>query len=271
MGMDHKEGERMTLQDQTLFGVIDKERIAIERLRVFEPKDGYYLAFSGGKDSITIKHLANLAGVKYDAHYSVTTIDPPELVQYIREHHPDVSWNKPPKHLTSYMIDQGFPPTRIIRWCCKRYKEQGGSGRLVVTGIRWAESVRRKNRRKMTEHCMRDKSRTFLNVIIDWQDVDVWEFIHKYKLPYCRLYDEGFTRLGCVMCPMGGKDQVAMQSQRWPKIAEKWKRAFKRLWEKREASGKPFDKWGSWQEMYDWWILGEAVSNDDPDQEVLFE
>jgi len=39
---------------------------------------GYYLAFSGGKDSIALYRLAEMAGVKFDAHYSMTTIDPPE-------------------------------------------------------------------------------------------------------------------------------------------------------------------------------------------------
>ena len=28
----------------------EKERIAIERLKAFEPEDGYFLAYSGGKD-----------------------------------------------------------------------------------------------------------------------------------------------------------------------------------------------------------------------------
>ena len=42
---------------------------------------GYWLAFSGGKDSIVLHRLAEMAGVKFDAHYGLTTIDPPELVQ----------------------------------------------------------------------------------------------------------------------------------------------------------------------------------------------
>ena len=63
-----------------------KAEIAIARLQNFEPPDGYYLAFSGGKDSVTILALAKQAGVKFDAHYHYTTCDPPELVQFIRRH-----------------------------------------------------------------------------------------------------------------------------------------------------------------------------------------
>ena len=57
---------------------------AIFRLRAYEPKEGYHLAFSGGKDSVTIKALADMAGVKYKAQYNVTSVDPPELVQFVK-------------------------------------------------------------------------------------------------------------------------------------------------------------------------------------------
>lgn len=41
----------MALVEETLFGQIDKVQTAIDRLKAFEPREGYYLAFSGGKDS----------------------------------------------------------------------------------------------------------------------------------------------------------------------------------------------------------------------------
>lgn len=68
--------------------------VAIERLKAFEPKEGYYLAFSGGKDSVTVKALADMAGVKYDAHYNVTSVDPPELVRFVQSF-PDVKFDFP--------------------------------------------------------------------------------------------------------------------------------------------------------------------------------
>ncbi|GAH28018.1 unnamed protein product, partial [marine sediment metagenome] len=78
------------LVEKTIFGeIIDKVQTAIDRLKQFEPPEGYYLAFSGGKDSIVIKELADMAGVSYDAHYNNTTIDPPELVYFIKDIYPD--------------------------------------------------------------------------------------------------------------------------------------------------------------------------------------
>ena len=42
-----------------------------------------------GKDSIVIYDLAIRAGVKYDAHYSQTTVDPPEIQKFIKNYpHP---------------------------------------------------------------------------------------------------------------------------------------------------------------------------------------
>ena len=131
---------------------MDKEKVksAIERIKAFEPPEGYYLAFSGGKDSVVCKALLDMAGVKYDAHYRVTSVDPPELVRFIREKHPDVArdiprysdgspitmWNLIPKKL--------MPPTRLVRYCCSSLKESGGDGRMTVTGVRWAESTNRR-------------------------------------------------------------------------------------------------------------------------------
>ena len=83
------------LVEETLFGRRDKVQIAIDRLRTFEPPEGYYLAFSGGKDSQTVYHLCREAGVKFDAHYSLTTVDPPEVIYFMREHYPNVAVEHP--------------------------------------------------------------------------------------------------------------------------------------------------------------------------------
>ena len=79
------------LIEHTLFGVRDKVQEAINRLKTFEPKDRpYWLAFSGGKDSVVILALAKMAGVNYEAVYNVTSVDPPELVRFIKDKYPDV-------------------------------------------------------------------------------------------------------------------------------------------------------------------------------------
>lgn len=124
--------------------------IAIQRLKSFEPPEGYFLAFSGGKDSQCIYHLAKMAGVNFEAHYHVTSVDPPELIYFIREYYPDVIFDVPHDEdgkrisMWTLIVEKRMPPTRIARFCCEKLKETNGDGRMVVTGVRWAESARRK-------------------------------------------------------------------------------------------------------------------------------
>ena len=122
----------------------NKVEDAINRLKAFEPPEGYYLAFSGGKDSVALLRIAEMAGVKFDAHYNVTTVDPPEAVRFIRDKHPEVHWERPKKTMRQLIVEKKIPPTRIMRYCCEELKEVHGAGRVIVTGTRWAESVNRK-------------------------------------------------------------------------------------------------------------------------------
>jgi len=234
--------------------------IAVARIKEFEPKDGYYLAFSGGKDSVVIKTLADMAEVKYDAHYNVTGIDPPELVRFIREQHPDVIFHKPEEKLWDTMLRKQMPPTQLARYCCETLKERGGEGRVVVTGVRRAESNKR-NSRGFVEGCKKGGRRQIINPIVDWSDSDVWEFIRQYNIPYCKLYDEGFKRLGCVGCPMANNQRLE-QYRRWPRIERAWRRAFDRLNADRRRQGKG-------EYTFEWWM--RVGDKGDPDQTILFE
>ena len=248
----------------------EKVNMSIERLKAFEPEEGYYLAFSGGKDSVVCKALLDMAGCKYDAVYRVTSVDPPELVRFIKEKHPDVvrevprydngkpitMWNLIPKKL--------MPPTRVARYCCQFLKESGGDGRMVVTGVRWAESVNRKKNqgivtvfgkksaqelddnfeqtkrggmvlvndneesRRLVEQCYK-RHKTTVNPIIEWEDREVWDFIKSNGIQYCSLYDEGFHRLGCIGCPMAGQRQRERDFLRWSKYKEAYMRAFDKM------------------------------------------
>jgi len=269
MGVEYgeSEGDKM-LVENTLFGTRDNVQIAIDRLKEFEPEEGYYLAFSGGKDSCVILDLAKKAKVKFDAHHNLTTVDPPELIYFIRKYYSDVAIKRSKKTMWQLIEGRGFPPTRMIRYCCSELKEGGGKGRLVVTGVRWAESKRRSGR-QMVEMCRTDPTQRFIHPIIDWSDEDIWEYIHQQKIPYCSLYDEGFKRLGCVICPLSGSENMKRDAERWPKYKENYIAAFDRGIKKAIARGRtPGQKTG--QEMYEWWVSGNATKKDDPYQQRFF-
>ena len=258
----------------------DKVETAIKRLQTFEPAEGYYLAFSGGKDSIVIKALADMAKVKYDAHYSVTTVDPPELVKFIRDMYPDVIFEKARyedgTQITMWNLipKKKMPPTRLVRYCCQMLKETGGEGRFKITGVRKAESSKRAKRaglelsdNKTTTresfdpdnppqgmtHICQTKAQRILNPIIDWTDDDVWEFIKDYNIPYCSLYNKGFKRLGCVGCPMSTKQKNELE--RYPSIKKAYLNAFKKMIELRKNDGLKTE-WETAEEVMEWWING---------------
>ena len=248
----------MSLIENTLFGIIDKIKIATIRLKEYEPEEGYYLAFSGGKDSIVLEHLTKGAGVKYDAHYNVTGIDHPSLFRFIRRNYPDVALNMPETNIFALALSRRSPPMRKMRFCCNVLKERGGEGRLVLTGIRWAESTRRLKTRKMYEVCYRSESRRFLHPIIDWTSNDIWSYIEMKHLPYPELYDKGYTRLGCIMCPEGGAKQMTRHAHDYPKMAQRWIRCLDDILKLKKA---PTFKNG--KEYFDWWISGKHNSSND--------
>lgn len=258
----------------------DKVQMAIALIREFEKQalalheDGYYVAFSGGKDSIVLEHLFKLAGVKYKAWYNNVTIDPPELVQFIKRYYPDVRWNSVGIPLPYYMAKKSNgPPTRLARWCCEVYKEQGGTGKFKAIGVRAEESARRKGLWRTVNN---NNGGSILCPILYWTEVDIWDFIRSHNMPYCSLYDEGFKRLGCVGCPMGGKNRLK-EFERWPKYEALWKRGFQRYWDvwkgvprQRPNKDGNYDRWiermNSVEELWAWWLEDEAVNDtDQPD------
>lgn len=127
----------------------EKERIAIERLKAFEPDEPYYLCYSGGKDSDVIRILAQLANVKHELHHNLTSVDAPETVRYVKsipDMHIDIPHDKEGNRVSmwSLIVKKGIPPTRLMRYCCSELKEKGGEGKLKITGVRAVESVNRK-------------------------------------------------------------------------------------------------------------------------------
>ncbi|NIV93763.1 phosphoadenosine phosphosulfate reductase family protein [candidate division KSB1 bacterium] len=239
---------------------------AIKLLQKHEPKQGYFGCFSGGKDSIVIKKLAEMANVKVIWHYHKTTIDPPELVQFIKREHPEVIFDRP-KHGNFFnrMVEVGFP-TRLNRWCCREYKEgKFPIDATILMGIRAEESVNRSQRwGRVSLHWKTDN--VIINPIYNWDSEEIWDFIKNEKVPYCSLYDENFGRLGCIGCPMARTIGRKKAFERWPQYEKKWRKAFQKIWEKR--SGK-LDRNGriwfgnryfhNWQELYTWWLSDKKL------------
>lgn len=262
-------------------------------MRAFEPEDGYYLAYSGGKDSDCIKILAYLAGVKFEAVHNLTTVDTPETYRYIRSQK-DVRIDKPEINMFKLIEVKMTPPTRTIRYCCQVLKERGGQGKVTVTGVRWAESAKRANssglvtiigkskttqkaaeekqldyqvnkmgglilnddndaNRRFVEHCYRTR-KTLVNPIVDWADQDVWEFLNHYGCDSNPLYQCGFKRIGCIGCPMAGNHRY-FEFERYPKYKDLYIKAFDRMLKAREERGLiNRTGWETGKNVFKWWM-----------------
>lgn len=259
---------------------MDKEQQAIERLRLAaEMSETYYdgapliVTTSGGKDSDVCLRIAKAAGIRYEVQHNHTSADAPETVYHVREtfrrleeqgikctvNYPvykgrrATMWNLIPQKL--------MPPTRIVRYCCSILKEQGGKERMITTGVRWAESAKRKNgrgiyekidrnkrkniiltndnddTRKLFEDC-RIKAKRVCNPIIDWTDRDVWDYIEAEQIEVNPMYGCGFHRVGCIGCPMAGSKGMQFEFARYPKYRGMYIRAFDHMIEELIRRGK---------------------------------
>lgn len=121
------------------------EKIALN----YDTEQGYYLAFSGGKDSQALYHMTQLAGVKFQGHMNLTSVDPPEVIRFVKKNYPEVELIKPKKSIFQIAIEKQILPTKRVRWCCAEYKETAGAGKVTLIGIRKAESSRRAKRNEV--------------------------------------------------------------------------------------------------------------------------
>lgn len=168
-----------------------------------------------------------------------------------------------------------LPPTRLMRYCCSVLKEKGGRNRAIATGVRRAESRSRSKRgiyedfnsnknkrivlnndnddkRRWLERCQK-QAKTVINPIVDWNDEDIMNYIQSEGITLNPLYCEGFRRVGCVGCPLGGKKIRYAEFRRYPTYKKAYIHAFDRMLETRKANGKE----GTWQTGYDvfrWWL-----------------
>ena len=255
-----------TMKEPTLY-LPEKVRIAIARIREFEPTDGYYLADSGGKDSSVVLFLSQMAGVAFQSHYAFTGVDPPELLRFLREHHKETEWHRPERSMWQLIIKSRIPPSRRMRYCCDKLKECYGFGRTVLTGIRWAES-RNRSARGMVHPCLKGRGKSYVNPIIDWLEHEVWDFIRTYKVPYCSLYDEGFTRIGCVMCPLESSKKRQAEAVRFPGFYKAYMRTFEKMLEERRKAGKE-GSWRTEEDVMDWYLSSGKGKKSGEDENQL--
>ena len=246
------------------------EQIALD----YDPENGFYLAFSGGKDSQVLYHLAKMAGVKFKAHMNLMSIDPPDVIRFVKRNYPDVELIKPKMSIYDMALKKHIIPTRTMRWCCAEFKEMSGAGKVTLIGIRKAESVQRSKREEIeisghkfsgnfdqfSEHkekmvtCVNGKDKILVSPILYWNEREVWQFLNFNNIPHCKLYDEGYKRIGCILCPMSNYKQKLKDCQRFPHVKRKWIQTIQKLID----SGYFNHNFTDAEFGFNWWISSKS-------------
>lgn len=241
-----------------------------------DPENGFFNTFSGGKDSQCLYHLVKMAGVKARTHMNLTSVDPPEVIRFVKRNYPDVEMIKPKMSIYEMAKRKHFMPTKRFRWCCAEFKETSGAGKVTLVGIRHEESARRAKRGEIStnikgkrneetfdqwsEHeeqmvtCVGGKDKILVSPIIYWTARDVWEFLNSNNIPHCKLYDEGNTRIGCLCCPMSNYRQKLKDIRKYPHVKRGWIKTIQWLID----NGYINHNFKDAEIGFSWWISGKS-------------
>lgn len=219
---------------------------SLDLLSKYEPSEGYYVCFGGGKDSVVMYDTVKKSGVKYDAHYFVTTVEPDDFLEFIKTNYPEVEILYPSKSMKDLIVEKGLPPTRDFRYCCRELKESNAVDRVRITAIRAEESKRRLRRRIYEKLPLTGGA--YLHILKEWTLRDVESYISENSLKYF----EGCC--GCVICPFRNYDNILVDMNSYPDIVERFKNYCRESLKCRVKKGVNPKQWSEEDDMFNWWL-----------------
>lgn len=182
--------------------------------------DVFYVAFSGGKDSIVTLDLVQKAlphnefkvlfgdtGMEFPDTYKAVNFIEEECqkmnISFIRARSP---------YSPSYTWSQFGPPATVNRWCCSVHKTtpqilalrretgiQDFTG-MAFIGVRASESVARSSYDYISLG-EKHKGQYSCNPILEWNSAELYLYIYANNLYINEAYKKGNRRAGCLVCP----------------------------------------------------------------------
>ena len=197
--------------------------------------DVFYVAFSGGKDSIVTLDLVQraLPHNEFKVLFGDTGMEFPDTyktIETIKDYCFDekisflTAQSKQPPSQTWKLFG---PPAVTMRWCCSVHKttpqimllreilnKQNFTG-MAFTGIRGDESVTR-NEYDSISYGGKHSGQYSCHPILEWNTAELFLYIFANNLPFNETYKKGNSRAGCLVCPMSQGKHDYMKYMNYP-------------------------------------------------------
>lgn len=202
----------------------------------------------GGKDSTVVRELARKAGVT-DCYYVDTGLEFPETAAFVESlgiplilHGPDFQEG----------LRKNGLPTKDDRWCCeylklepvRQWRETRGEC-TTIQGNRWYESFARAGLPGVAVNPYYS-GQLNLSPIRSWRALEVFLYIWWRELPLNPLYEQGFERVGCWMCPAMLESEYEVTRELHPEKISEWEKIIGRYAKKEHISDAAM-KCGWWR------------------------
>ncbi|MFQ6050621.1 MAG: phosphoadenosine phosphosulfate reductase family protein [Candidatus Hydrothermarchaeota archaeon] len=218
------------------------------------------VAFSGGKDSLVtlniVREVCDEEGLDLSVLFVDTGLEFPETLKYtenlLRDLEVDVKTKKSDEFWRAF--SKFGPPGRDYRWCCKTcklgpmttlIKKHFPRGCLTFVGQRKYESENRARQSKIWKNPW-VPGQIGASPIFDWSALQVWLYIFWKGLRYNPLYENGFERIGCWMCPSSDMAEFRRVIEIHPDLWEKWDNLISK-WSEERGYSKEWYKFGFWR------------------------
>ncbi|HKL97402.1 MAG TPA: aminotransferase class V-fold PLP-dependent enzyme, partial [Methanocorpusculum sp.] len=149
-------------------------------------------------------------------------------------------------------VEKAGPPGKDHRWCCKLLKlnplkvHLADIGEcLTVQGNRWYESWSRASLEALSQNPT-NPLQLNLSPIRSWRALDVFFYLWLRELPYNSLYERGYERIGCYLCPAMLESELETLRVTHPQMAERWDE-FLLKWAEERGLPSEFVTWGLWR------------------------
>ena len=231
------------------FHLKNMERTAVREIRqnlILKPTIN--CSFSGGKDSTAVWHIAQKAGVT-NAFFIDTGLEFPETIEFVKSQ--NVEFISKAGNFWQ-AVEKAGPPAKDHRWCCKLLKlnplkvhlnETGEC--LTVQGNRWYESWNRAELEAVTQN-PNNPLQLNISPIRSWRALDVFFYLWLKEIPYNPLYEMGYERIGCYLCPAMLEAEQENMHKTHPEMAKRWD-DFLNRWASDRGLPEEFISWGLWR------------------------